>query len=85
MKLVPVFATCLGLGVSLFFCSAGESAKREFQSLYRFLSKRWYFDKTYNEWVVQCVLVVGYDQTYKAIDKWLLESIGGVGLRSVSE
>ena len=48
--------------------------------LYNFLNRKWYFDKIYYEFINQYVLKIGYDVTYKMIDKGLIEICGPFGL-----
>jgi len=48
--------------------------------LYIFLNRKWLFDKVYNETVSQRVLSIGYDTTYKIIDRGLFEFFGPYGI-----
>lgn len=47
---------------------------------YGFLSKKWYFDKIYNEFVVQKLFDIGYNVTFKILDRGLIEVIGPYGI-----
>lgn len=48
--------------------------------LFSFLSKKWYFDKIYNEFVVQKSLDFGYNIGFKTLDRGIIEVIGPYGL-----
>jgi hypothetical protein len=47
---------------------------------YKFLNKKWFFDKVYNVYVGYPLLKVGYNVTFKLIDKGLIELFGPYGL-----
>jgi NADH-ubiquinone oxidoreductase chain 5 len=44
------------------------------------LNRKWFFDKFYNEFVVQPFLNFGYHVSYKSIDRGFIEMIGPYGL-----
>jgi NADH-ubiquinone oxidoreductase chain 5 len=48
--------------------------------LYTFLNKRWLFDKVYTDFIGYPFLKMGYDITFKTIDKGLLEVVGPSGV-----
>nr|YP_010394462.1 NADH dehydrogenase subunit 5 [Phytophthora pinifolia]YP_010394465.1 NADH dehydrogenase subunit 5 [Phytophthora pinifolia]DAZ88509.1 TPA_asm: NADH dehydrogenase subunit 5 [Phytophthora pinifolia]DAZ88512.1 TPA_asm: NADH dehydrogenase subunit 5 [Phytophthora pinifolia] len=50
---------------------------------YNFLNRKWYFDKIYYEFINQYILKVGYDVTYKMVDKGLIEMCGPYGLTTI--
>ncbi|RLN45606.1 hypothetical protein BBO99_00008839 [Phytophthora kernoviae] len=50
---------------------------------YNFLNRKWYFDKIYYEFINQYILKIGYDVTYKMIDKGLIEMCGPYGLTMI--
>nr|YP_010117992.1 NADH dehydrogenase subunit 5 [Phytophthora captiosa]QPN54003.1 NADH dehydrogenase subunit 5 [Phytophthora captiosa] len=50
---------------------------------YNFLNRKWYFDKIYYEFINQYILKIGYDFTYKMIDKGLIEMCGPYGLTTI--
>jgi proton-translocating NADH-quinone oxidoreductase chain L len=50
---------------------------------YNFLNRKWYFDKIYYEFINQYILKVGYNVTYKMIDKGLIEMCGPYGLTTI--
>jgi len=45
-----------------------------------FLSKKWFFDKVYTEWVVVPARHHAYHTTYKGIDRGVIEIRGPAGL-----
>nr|DAD54850.1 TPA_asm: NADH dehydrogenase subunit 5 [Phytophthora agathidicida] len=50
---------------------------------YNFLNRKWYFDKIYYEFINQYILQIGYNVTYKMIDKGLIEMCGPYGLTTI--
>lgn len=50
---------------------------------YNFLNRKWYFDKIYYEFVNQYMLKIGYNYSYKMIDKGLIEMFGPYGLATI--
>nr|YP_009420741.1 NADH dehydrogenase subunit 5 [Phytophthora nicotianae]ASO76736.1 NADH dehydrogenase subunit 5 [Phytophthora nicotianae]DAZ88915.1 TPA_asm: NADH dehydrogenase subunit 5 [Phytophthora nicotianae CJ01A1] len=50
---------------------------------YNFLNRKWYFDKIYYEFINQYILKIGYNFTYKMIDKGLIEMCGPYGLTTI--
>ncbi len=51
--------------------------------LYNFLNRKWYFDKIYYEFINQYILKIGYNFTYKHIDKGLIEMCGPYGFINI--
>ena len=47
---------------------------------YNFFNRKWFFDKVYNEFINQLVLKMGYQRTYKLIDRGVIENLGPFGL-----
>ena len=47
---------------------------------YNYFNRKWYFDKVYNEYLNQGVLHVGYDGTYKVVDRGIIELFGPHGI-----
>ena len=50
---------------------------------YNFLNRKWYFDKIYYEFINQYILKIGYNVTYKMVDKGLIEMCGPYGLTTI--
>jgi NADH-ubiquinone oxidoreductase chain 5 len=86
IKLVPVILSNLG-AISAFILYKDYSTdlytmKKTTlgRGLYTFLNRKWFFDKVYNEYVTQHVLSMGYQTTYKLIDRGLFEFMGPLGI-----
>ena len=87
IKIVPVICSTLGTLVAIayytFFIkgfSIYTTGSAQFIAVYTFLSKKWYFDKVYNEFIVQNFLSLGYGVTYKSVDRGFLEVFGPSGI-----
>jgi NADH-ubiquinone oxidoreductase chain 5 len=86
IKLVPVIFSITGAITSFLlysYCSKElYRLKVSFigRKIYTFLNRKWFFDKVYNEYVVQGALDVGYKTTYKAIDRGVIEMVGPYGI-----
>jgi len=52
-------------------------------AFYNFFNRKWFFDKVYNEYLNQGVLYIGYDGTYKIVDRGIIEFFGPFGLSNV--
>jgi len=85
-KLLPVFLSLFGASVALFiytfFSKDLYLLKVSFigRKVYTFLSRKWFFDRFYNEFINQVFLEFGYHVTYKAIDRGFIEMLGPYGL-----
>jgi len=85
IKWLPFYATLLGgclstliyhlLANKVFTFYTTNSIARYF---YLFFSKKWFFDRLLNEWVVSFFLKSGYNITYKLIDKGIIEFNGSL-------
>ena len=53
------------------------------KKLYNFLSKKWFFDKVYNEYITQKLFKFSYTTSYKLIDRGIIEIFGPMGFSSV--
>jgi len=88
-KLLPVLFSMTGAFCAFFFYtfSSKELYLLKTSSLgkkiYNFLSKKWFFDKFYNEFINQALLNFGYQVSYKIIDRGIIEMIGPFGLSKV--
>jgi len=49
------------------------------KKVYTFLSRRWLFDRLQNELIGSIILKLGYNTTYKVIDKGIIELFGPKG------
>jgi NADH-quinone oxidoreductase subunit L len=50
------------------------------RNLYTFLNRRWFFDKVYNHWLVETLLLFGYHTSWKRLDKGFFEILGPFGI-----
>jgi NADH-ubiquinone oxidoreductase chain 5 len=86
IKLLPLFFSCLGFifafilysffNFFLFKIKISNLGKKT----YNFLNKKWFFDKIYNEYLVQSILNISYRVSYKIIDRGIIEVFGPLGL-----
>ena len=87
VKWVPFFASIFGSFFSIFlyhFFSRSlfklYTSSNILSSIYVFFNKKWFFDRLQNELMVSSLLKIGYNTTYKLIDKGLIEVFGPSGL-----
>jgi len=89
IKLIPVIFSCIGaLFAFIFYRSFNYNLFQVKTSnlgykLYTFLNKKWFFDKFNNEFISQKLLFIGYNVTYKNIDKGVIEFLGPEGLSTI--
>lgn len=86
-KLLPLIVTILGIlfAYSLYRFQIHNYflLKRDSNKLYNiinFLNKKWYFDRIYNQFIVEKVLKLGYTYFYQTIDRGLIEKLGPIGI-----
>nr|ADT62147.1 NADH dehydrogenase subunit 5 [Isoetes engelmannii] len=85
IKLIPILFSTLGAFAAY---NVNLVAKRSIfalktglgNQLYRFLNKRWYFDKVSNDFLVGWLLRFGYEVSFKALDKGAIEILGPSGI-----
>jgi len=81
-KLLPLILTFVGALFSFFLYSLsvetyyGIKKMPSFKILFNFLSRKWYFDRLYNQFVGQSVLYYGYAFCYKDMDRGIIERLG---------
>lgn len=87
IKLIPVRFSRGGGARARARYSSYENARKvyerkttRFKSRYVYLSKKWFFDKVYTEWVVVPARHHAYHTTYKGIDRGVIEMRGPAGL-----
>nr|YP_003434224.1 NADH dehydrogenase subunit 5 [Chattonella marina]BAI70571.1 NADH dehydrogenase subunit 5 [Chattonella marina] len=89
MKLLPVIFSIIGGLSSYFFyrykLKSLSTLKLSLigRNLYKFLNRKWFFDKVYNEFINQPLLGFGYITTYKRIDRGIIEMVGPFGLSNL--
>ena len=88
-KILPVILSFSGLfgAFYLYFCKFKFLYNLKISEygvyFYNFLNRKWYFDKIYYEFINQYILQIGYNFTYKMIDKGLIEMCGPYGLTTI--
>jgi len=89
IKLVPFLITLLG-GFTAYFIYRYyvyiyfELKQTDvFKFVYLFLNKKWYFDKAYNAFINQNILLSSYTFFYKTVDRGILEILGPFGLTNL--
>jgi NADH-ubiquinone oxidoreductase chain 5 len=86
IKLIPVIFSISGAIIAFFTYYLYDYIIYAFKLsnlgkiIYRFLSKKWYFDKIYNEFIVQKALDFGYNISFKTLDRGIIEIIGPYGI-----
>jgi NADH-ubiquinone oxidoreductase chain 5 len=86
IKLLPLFFSFTGvfLAIFLYHFQLNNFFKIKISNIgvyfYNFLNRKWFFDKVYNEYIVQNILNIGFFKTYKLIDKGFIEILGPFGL-----
>ena len=89
IKLLPVFLSILGAITALilnhYFAVYLYRIKLSNigNLFYRFLNRRWYFDKVYNQVLVLPLFSFGYNTTFKLLDKGIIELFGPYGLSNL--
>jgi len=88
-KILPVILSLLGFTLSFilysFFNDVLFNIKLSYlgKKLYNFLNKKWFFDKVYNEYIIQTLFRFSYNKSYKLIDRGIIEILGPMGLSSL--
>ena len=89
IKLLPVIFSFLGLfsAFYLYFFKFKLLYQIKISNIglhfYNFLNRKWYFDKIYYEFINQYILKIGYNYSYKMIDKGLIEMFGPYGFTTI--
>jgi NADH-ubiquinone oxidoreductase chain 5 len=90
-KILPLIFTLLGIFVAIYLYAFNLNfymkikKKKFFNFIYNFLSKKWYFDRLYNEFVSKNFLFYSYYFSYKDIDRGVLEIFGPFNLTKTLE
>jgi NADH-ubiquinone oxidoreductase chain 5 len=90
-KLLPVTLSCIGAGLSFFLYNSNYRVLYLIKislfgkKIYKFLNRKWYFDKVYNECINQNLLTFSYNTTFKSIDRGILELMGPMGVSIVTQ
>ena len=54
------------------------------KKIYKFLNRKWFFDKLYNEYFGQFFFKFGYSTSYKFVDRGIFEILGPTGLSTIA-
>ncbi len=85
-KLLPLYLTIAGSALSYliygFYIKQYFSIKSSdiYKNIYTFFNKKWFFDRIYNQHIVQPLLRQSYYYFYQDIDRGLLEKVGPSGI-----
>ena len=85
-KVLPVVLSVTGATLSFFLYNFKTNAlfqlkiSRVGRKLYTFLNRKWFFDKIYNEYIIQPSIIASYNITYKTIDRGIIEILGPSGI-----
>jgi NADH-ubiquinone oxidoreductase chain 5 len=88
-KILPLILSLLGAACSFLLYSNFSfnlfSIKMTFVGnlIYSFLNKKWWFDKFYNEFLIQNIINFGYHISYKSIDRGIIEILGPFGVSNL--
>jgi len=88
-KVLPVILSITGATSSFilysFFNNTLFNIKLSYigKKLYNFFSKKWFFDKVYNEYITQSLFKFSYNTSYKLVDRGIIEILGPMGLSSL--
>jgi NADH-ubiquinone oxidoreductase chain 5 len=88
-KILPVILSLSGATSSFilysYFNNTLFSIKISYlgKKFYNFFSKKWFFDKVYNEYITQSLFKFSYFTSYKLIDRGIIEILGPMGLSSL--
>jgi NADH-ubiquinone oxidoreductase chain 5 len=85
-KLTPLFFSFSGAILAYIFYTFNQDLlyswkiSKKGQLLYSFLNRKWYIDRIYNEFISQKIMKLGFDFTYKAVDRGIIETFGPFGI-----
>ena len=79
VKLIPVIFSLAGAGLAMVIYSL-DKFQFSGRKVYTLLSKKWYFDNVYNEFIAKNAMSFGYDVSFKVIDRGIIELFGPYGL-----
>jgi NADH-ubiquinone oxidoreductase chain 5 len=85
-KILPLILTLIGvfsaLYIYIFKLDSYYNIKKLpiSKKIFNFFNKKWYFDRVYNEFVVQGLLKKSYFFFYQDIDRGLIEKLGPIGI-----
>ena len=84
-KLLPLIFSLLGIGLACFLFILNKKFLYQIKItkigkfMYNYINKKWFFDKIYNECISQNTFQLGFNVSYKLIDKGFIETFGPKG------
>jgi len=77
-KVIPLIFSFVGSFLAFFLYTYVFKNSKTFMynSYYNFFNKKWYFDLIYNDVLIQKSLDIGYNISYKVLDRGFLEIVG---------
>jgi len=88
-KLLPLIFSLSGIALALFLYTFNKKLLYRVKTtkagkfVYNFLNKKWFFDKIYNEFIAQNIFKMGFNISYKLIDKGIIEVFGPKGISNL--
>lgn len=88
-KLLPLILTLLGISSAAYIYRAKLNEffliklNSTVMQIFYFFNKKWFFDRLYNEFIIQKLARNGYYYFYQDIDRGLLEQLGPIGIYKV--
>ena len=85
-KQLPLVLTLSGASLAYFIYAFNLETyysikkTKNYKYIYNFLSRKWYFDRLYNEIIGQKILSLSYTFAYKDIDRGIIEILGPSGI-----
>lgn len=88
IKLIPLFFSIFGGTLSFIILNSLGNPRYAYSlkmthlgnKLYTYLNKKWYIDQVYNEFIVVPALNLGYNVTFKLVDRSVIEFFGPYGI-----
>jgi len=91
IKWIPFFFSLIGALFSILLYSFFSRSLYNiyvnlnfFGFVYVFFNKKWFFDRLQNDLIVSPLLIIGYNTTYKLIDKGVIELLGPLGITNLT-
>jgi NADH-ubiquinone oxidoreductase chain 5 len=92
IKILPLIFSFLGIILSVFFYTYSLTfslkifnltlsyKNKLLKNVFIFFNKKWFFDIIYNKIIVYFILFIGYEYTFKIIDRGVIENLGLLGI-----
>lgn len=84
VKLIPISFSLFSIFFVFYLYEVNKNIlvyiKIKYLSFYNFILSKWYFDKIFNYYILQKILIFGYYITFKIFDKGFYEVLGPNGV-----